>query len=238
MNTTPVFTDCYGSPMKPPRRGQPRPLKEWQRFALSALIVLAGPLLLMGAVTQIDAGTQLKGVVKIVNGGTGTSSTITGLVRGSGSAMTGAELSGDATTSGSNAVTVVRINGTTVPTNAAADQVLRTTSAGVATWATLGDTSAGGLALTYNATTDAFGTIAVISGSFADNETPSGTINGSNDTFTVANTPNPAASVQLFKNGQLMIAGGADFTLSTATITFVAGAIPQTGDVLRASYRY
>lgn len=46
-------------------------------------------------------------VVTIAQGGTGTGSTLTGLVRGSGSAMTAAELSGNATTSGSNVVSVV-----------------------------------------------------------------------------------------------------------------------------------
>lgn len=50
--------------------------------------------------------------VSIANGGTGTSSTLTGLVRGSGTAMTAAELSGDVLTSGSNTVTVKGINGT------------------------------------------------------------------------------------------------------------------------------
>lgn len=50
-------------------------------------------------------------VLPVANGGTGTASTLTGLVRGSGSAMTAAELSGDATTSGSNVVTVAKVNG-------------------------------------------------------------------------------------------------------------------------------
>lgn len=43
----------------------------------------------------------------IGSGGTGTSSTLTGLVRGSASAMTAAEISGDGTTSGSNVLTLV-----------------------------------------------------------------------------------------------------------------------------------
>lgn len=73
---------------------------------------------------------------------------------------------------------------------------------------------------------------------FADNEVPSGTIDGSNLVFTLAHTPNPALSLELFKNGQEMIAGGADFTLATATITFTAGSKPQTGDTLIGSYRY
>lgn len=73
---------------------------------------------------------------------------------------------------------------------------------------------------------------------FADNETPSGTIDGSNLVFTLAHTPSPAASLDLFKNGQLMIAGGVDYTLATATITFTAGSKPFTGDSLICSYRY
>lgn len=42
-------------------------------------------------------------ILPVASGGTGTASTLTGLVRGSSSAMTAAELSGDVTTSGSNA---------------------------------------------------------------------------------------------------------------------------------------
>jgi hypothetical protein len=48
----------------------------------------------------------LSAPVSIGKGGTGTASTLTGLVRGSATAMTGAELSGDVTTSGSNATTI------------------------------------------------------------------------------------------------------------------------------------
>jgi len=50
--------------------------------------------------------THLSSALPINQGGTGTTSTLTGLVRGSGSAMTAAELSGDVTTSGSNATTI------------------------------------------------------------------------------------------------------------------------------------
>jgi hypothetical protein len=57
---------------------------------------------------QSTTGTasNVTGTVGVANGGTGTGSTLTGLVRGSASAMTAAELSGDVTTSGSNAVTI------------------------------------------------------------------------------------------------------------------------------------
>jgi hypothetical protein len=73
---------------------------------------------------------------------------------------------------------------------------------------------------------------------FVDNETPSGTVNGSNVTFTLANAPSPAASLQLFVNGLLQESGsGNDYTLSSATITFLTGAIPVTGDKIRGYYR-
>jgi hypothetical protein len=68
------------------------------------------------------------------------------------------------------------------------------------------------------------------------NETPAGTINGVNDTFTLAEEPDPADSLSLFKNGVLQDAG-VDYTLVTDTVTFAAGSIPLTGDVLLASYQ-
>lgn len=72
---------------------------------------------------------------------------------------------------------------------------------------------------------------------FVDNEVPAGTVNGTNPTFTLANTP-VTGTVHLFVNGVRMTAGGsADFTISSATITFNSGAIPMTGDVLLADYR-
>lgn len=71
---------------------------------------------------------------------------------------------------------------------------------------------------------------------FADNETPSGSINGSNTSFTLAHSP-VGTSLSLYKNGQLQIAGGsADYTLSSSTITY--NAAPKTGDVLIANYRF
>jgi hypothetical protein len=73
---------------------------------------------------------------------------------------------------------------------------------------------------------------------YATGETPSGTINGTNDTFTLANTPT-AGSVALYANGVRLKSGsGNDYTISSSTITFEAGAIPVSGDVLQADYRY
>jgi hypothetical protein len=73
---------------------------------------------------------------------------------------------------------------------------------------------------------------------FTDGETPSGTIGGTNVTFTVAAAPSPAASLRLYRNGMLLQQGG-DYTLNNTTITFSSAATaPQTGDVLTAGYRH
>lgn len=67
-------------------------------------------------------------------------------------------------------------------------------------------------------------------------ETPSGTVNGSNDTFTLANTPSSGKEM-VFVNGILQNEGaGNDYTISGTTITFETGAIPQTGDVIKVTY--
>ena len=71
------------------------------------------------------------------------------------------------------------------------------------------------------------------SSSFVYNEVPSGTVNSSNDTFTLANTPE-TNTLQLFRNG-LLQKETEDYTLSTATITFVTP--PTTGSILLASYQ-
>jgi len=73
--------------------------------------------------------------------------------------------------------------------------------------------------------------------SFADDETPSGAVDGVNDTFTLAETPNPAASLMFSVNGILWYRN-VHYTLTGDTITADAGNIPQTGDLLRAWYRY
>ncbi|HTB12196.1 MAG TPA: hypothetical protein VK752_11520 [Bryobacteraceae bacterium] len=72
---------------------------------------------------------------------------------------------------------------------------------------------------------------------FSDGETPAGAINGTNTAFTLAFTPSPTSSVQLYLNG-LRQDQGLDYTISGSTISFTTFSAPQTGDVLLASYRY
>ncbi len=74
------------------------------------------------------------------------------------------------------------------------------------------------------------------SGNFVDGETPSGLMNGSNTTFTLASIPSPAASLALHWNG-ILLSPGVDFTLSSSTISFINGVVPQPGDTLKAYYR-
>lgn len=73
-------------------------------------------------------------------------------------------------------------------------------------------------------------------GVFVDQESPGGVVDGSNVTFTLANSPTPVLSLHLFRNGILQKAGF-DYTLSGSTITFLFAATPQPGDTILAAYR-
>jgi hypothetical protein len=73
--------------------------------------------------------------------------------------------------------------------------------------------------------------------SFADAEVPAGTVNGSNAAFTLASSPSPAGSLELYRNG-LLQRQGADYQISGNAVTFFLASVPQTGDLLVASYRF
>ena len=70
-------------------------------------------------------------------------------------------------------------------------------------------------------------------GTFA-NETPGGLVNGANTDYTLASAPSPATSLQLYINGQLLAAGGEDYTLTGLNISVVTA--PPTGSILRSWY--
>lgn len=77
--------------------------------------------------------------------------------------------------------------------------------------------------------------ISVNSANFKTRETPAGTLNGSNTTFTLANTP-IVGSEEVFLNGLLQEPGaGNDYTISGATITYLTA--PVSTDRLRVNYR-
>ncbi|MCK9569724.1 hypothetical protein M0R72_12345 [Candidatus Pacearchaeota archaeon] len=67
---------------------------------------------------------------------------------------------------------------------------------------------------------------------FVENETPTGTVNGSNKTFVLAHTP-ISGSLHLVVDGIELYATD-DYTLLTATLTMVSA--PELR--IRASYRY
>jgi hypothetical protein len=71
---------------------------------------------------------------------------------------------------------------------------------------------------------------------FVDMEVPTGSVNGSNTVFTLSQAPSPTESLQLYRNGVLLKAG-IDYTLSGTTVTFGSLSVPQTNDLLLASYR-
>lgn len=78
-------------------------------------------------------------------------------------------------------------------------------------------------------------TAGLLNTNFVSKETPSGSINGSNVTFTLANTP-VAGSEEVFLNGLLLASGaGNDYTVSGAVITALTP--PLTGERILVSYR-
>jgi hypothetical protein len=68
------------------------------------------------------------------------------------------------------------------------------------------------------------------------NETPSGSINGTNVSFTLAHAPSPVNALKLYLNGYQLVYG-VDFTLSGTTIT-VVNTVPKAGDTIIADYKY
>jgi hypothetical protein len=84
--------------------------------------------------------------------------------------------------------------------------------------------------------TTSSGLVTAASGASIAIEVPSGTKNGTNNVFTLANTP-LLGTLQLFTNG-LLLSVGNDFLLSATTIIFLSGAVPQASDGIQASYYY
>ncbi len=104
-------------------------------------------------------------------------------------------------------------------------------------------TTSGNFAVTLTATATTSITLPttgtlVSTANYMVRETPSGTINGSNTTFTLAFTP-VSGTEQVFVNGVLQNAGGNDYSITGNTITFVAAATPQSSpsaDVILVTY--
>lgn len=79
-----------------------------------------------------------------------------------------------------------------------------------------------------------FSSVGLSSSNFVWDETPSGTINGSNADFTIANTPT-SGTLRVHMNGVRVLSGsGNGYTLSGTTITFTTA--PVSGDNIRVDY--
>lgn len=76
--------------------------------------------------------------------------------------------------------------------------------------------------------------VSTSSGSFVFGETPSGSVNGSNATFTTAQNF-VAESVQVFING-VSQTNGVDYTTSGST-TITMNVSPVSGDYIRVNYK-
>jgi hypothetical protein len=75
---------------------------------------------------------------------------------------------------------------------------------------------------------------AATSGTLVNREQPTGTLNGSNTSFTLANTPN-LGTEQVFLNGALLNSGAnSDYVVDGTTLTFTLA--PQSGDVILVNY--
>jgi hypothetical protein len=182
------------------------------------------------AVTQIDLTTQVKGVLASANGGT--ASAFFG-VTGPTAARTYTFPDASATVLTGNAAVTVAQGGLGQTSLTAHGMIVGEGS----TVTVVGPGTSNYCWLSNGASADPSWQVCPGNLNLAFNETPGGTINGVNAAFTVANTP-VTGTLMVFKNGQLMTGSGADYTLSGTTATFVSGAIPKTGDVLLALYRY
>ncbi len=121
----------------------------------------------------------------------------------------------------------ITIAGSTIKQTPGTNGQISQTVAGVVTPVTMsGDaTIASGGALTIAMST-------LLTNHYSARATPSGTVNGSNVTFTLANTPT-SGTEHVYLNGQLLTAT-TDYTISSATITMVTA--PATGDIIRVTY--
>jgi hypothetical protein len=171
--------------------------------------------------TAIGAGTGNGTVTSVaVSGGT------TGLTT-SGGPITGA---GTITLAGT---LVVGNGGTGLATTPGNGQLLIGNGSG---YALANITAGAGITVTNGAGTISIATTALAATNFVTREVPTGAVNGTNPTFTLANTPT-LGTEEIYVNGILQNGGSNDYAISGATITFQTGAIPQNGDVVLVTYR-
>ncbi|MBQ6449997.1 tail fiber protein [bacterium] len=161
-----------------------------------------------------------------------------------------------AASKGTGTITQVKANGTSVATSGVANIPAASTSAyGVTKLSSSTSSTSTALAATASAVKAAYdrGSTGVTNAATAQstavaaaktfdnmiwNETPSGTKNGTNKTFTIANTPVATDKIHFKMNGvELTQGSSADYTVSSTTLTITANYhAPESTDTLTVSY--
>lgn len=167
-------------------------------------------------------GTPASGVATNL---TGTASGLT-----AGNVTTNANLTGDVTSVG-NAATIAN-DAVTFAKMLNATAISKLVGRGAAAGAGDFEEITLGSGLTMTGTTLSSG--GFTASNFVTRETPTGLVNGSNVTYTLANTPT-AGTEEVYLNGVQQESGaGNDYTISGLTITYLTA--PVTGDKIRVSY--
>ena len=121
----------------------------------------------------------------------------------------------------------ISISGSTISAVANTAQGINVTSSGIGI-------TLDGSTLSQSSSGIKVGTTVVLQSSHVFLETPGGTLNGTNTTFTLANTP-VSGTVCVFLNGMLQTSGaGNDYTISGGTITMLTA--PLSTDDLLVNY--
>jgi uncharacterized protein YoxC len=182
--------------------------------------------------TVSGLSTSVSGLTTTVNGNSTSITTLTNSLATLGTTVSG---NGTSITSLTNSVgtlgTTVTGNTNSISTLTNTVNGVNTTVSGLSASITSLNNQVASLQTTLNNLTSGS-----VTASFADAETPGGTINGTTTAFTLANPPTPTGSLALYRNG-LLQSPGVDFTLAGTSVTFTTASIPQTGDILEAYYR-
>ncbi len=179
----------------------------WVSKRKAALVIVLGACIgMLAAVTQISLTTQVTGILPTANGGTG--------------------VNGSATFPSSGTVM-------TTATAVAASQLPNPTASTLGGIESLVPCAAGSHINTIS--TSGVPGCSADTGANLNQGAPTGTINGSNTSFSLSPTPAASSNVSCFENGiQQQQGAGNDYTISGATITYLTA--PPTGTKLNCTW--
>jgi hypothetical protein len=200
------------------------PRKGFKHKAIVCLLLLC-VFVMAAATSQVDLTANVKGILPVANGGTGSS--VVG--------FTGPTAQRAFTLPDSNATLEYLAEKNVANGYAGLDASALLTASQLPTFSTI---AKGAVPISPGGTTaflradGAFAVPPTSTVNFDWQVVPTGTINGVNAAFTTLHSC-IASSVMLFSNGLLMTQGaGLDYTYSGSTITFVAGSIPKSAPLV------